>query len=67
MHSQLDRSVQLRVWLFQDRFPVAPLNNIKLVRAVYRILLFGTIFRHVAELVTELSARIRTFGSSFVC
>ena len=52
MHSQLDRSVQLRVWLFQDRFPVAPLNNIKLVRAVYRILLFGTIFRHVAELVT---------------
>ena len=61
MHSLLDR-----LWLFRGKFPAAPSNYIKLVRAVYRqriYYIFGTIFKHVALLVTEISRQDQNFRS----
>ena len=53
-----------RVWLFGGRFPVAPSSYINPFSAVYRqiiIFLFGTIFRHVALLVTEILRQDQNF------
>ena len=49
----------MRVWLFQGRFPATASSS----SGVYtkNILLFGTIFRHVALLFTEISRQDQNF------
>ena len=57
----------IEVMAVRGRFLVTPSSYIKLVRAVYRqrmFFVFGTLFRHVALLVTEISRQDQNFRIS---